>query len=738
MSVFVRRFLTDPGDEVFLEIESVNILDLEPPASITGLGSGTAMIVGEFENGPFNTPTEIASADDLLSTFGGFGFARNGVVGCDPCARSRKADAAINAETWNGNGHVQLSGKKFKRLVLVRVDTSVGTVQFTRLSSAKGKAAFAYNLEPGQLLAIKLNGAAAVNATFTATAATVTGVGGVYPSTFAGNETLTLGFDDSSLNPDFTVTFLAADQSAAQVAARINIYAGFTFADTSGGQLRFTARKRGAQSQVRIVGGSTGVLAKLGLTAANTNGTGNVNDIDSVKFSELKSIVEGAVAGTTVDQDSTGAPRIIATTAGVTLEVATTSTADDFGFSEGVVYDGTTGSAGTIPAGTLVQNSGATVKLVTMQDIDVTSSAGPYSVKVRHATDDGSGISANAGTITVVSGVDLAAFAVTNPSLIPAALSESAIDSAYDTAFDSTLDPATVAKEVNLVWSARQSNSIRRKGLSNVLDASANGMQGRLFFGRPPMGTPKTGLISTTAEPGVGAYRDQRFVYCAPGVTTKIRDIATRGTGGGTGFTATGIVDVGWDGFVASICSQLAPEEDPGQSTSYAVNAISLESYWTGKTLKMADYITFKKSGVCAPSFDGGLATIQSSVTSVDPMVHPGLTDINRRRMADFIQDSIAARAKAFGKLLSRKVVRKSLLGEIKMFAETLLSRTDPSKQRIYGYTLSDKANTAASLGKGLYRIVLDVRSLSSLKAIVIATTIGPEVTVEEIIPEAA
>lgn len=739
--VFIRRFLTDPGDEVFLEIESVNILDLEPPSSITGLGSGTAQLTGEFEDGPFNTPTEVASADELLSTFGGFGFTRNGVVGLDPCARARKADGAITAENWNGNGHVQLSGKKFKRLVIVRVDTSVGSVEFRRLAYAPGKAAFTYNLEPGQIIAVKLDGGGAVNATFNATAAVVTGFGGTFPTTFVGGETLTLGFDDINLTPNFTVTFLAADQTNAQVRDRINTYAGFAFCDLDGGQLRFTGRIRGTGSKVRIVSASAGVLAQLGLTAATTSGTGNVVNIDAVTFAELKTVVQ-AVAGTVVEQDSTGVPRIVnsGTPATGTIEIASTTTALDFGFTLATVYSAANGNAGSIPAGTVITNAGATVKFVTMQTIDVTAAgAGPYAVKVRHATDDGTGIAANAGTIVVVeTPADLGSFAVVNPALLPVALTEPAIDAAYEAALASSLDSASIAAEVNLSWSARQSNATRRALKANALQASAEGLQGRISFVRPPLGTPKTGALSTTTEPGVGATRDQRVVYCYPGTRTKIRDIGKRGTGGGAGFTADGIVDVGWDGFVVSICSQLPPEEDPGQSTDYAINALALESYYTGKKLAIGDYKSFKAKGIAAPRFAGGKATIYSAVTSVDPAVNPSLTDINRRRMADFIQDAIGMRAAAFGKQISRETVRKALLGEIKQFVESLLSRTEPSRQRIAGYTLTDRANSQAQLGKGLYRITLDVRTLSSLKAIVIATTIGSEVVVEEVLPEAA
>jgi hypothetical protein len=95
MTVYIRRFTEDPGLDVLLDIESVNIIDLEPPEAFAGVGTGTAILVGEFENGPFNTPTEVFGPSDLVSTFGEFGYAYDGVKGNNPCARSHKADGAI-------------------------------------------------------------------------------------------------------------------------------------------------------------------------------------------------------------------------------------------------------------------------------------------------------------------------------------------------------------------------------------------------------------------------------------------------------------------------------------------------------------------------------------------------------------------------------------------------------------------------------------------------------------------
>lgn len=856
MSVFIRRYLSDPGNEVLLDIESVNILDLDPPASIAGIGTGTVIEVAEFENGPFaaggNSSAfalaakgvfEVAGATDFANQLGTIGYNYLGVPGNNPSAVGRKADGALVEENWNGHGAMQLNGKKFKRLLVARVDTSVGSVQLQRQAFVGGFAAFAYNLEPGQILQLDV-GAGPQSATFTGVAATVTGVAGTFPTTFAGGETLTLGYDGA---PNFVVTFLAADQSNAQVVARINSYAGFSFADINAGQIRFTSIQRGSGAQVRVVSGSAGVLAILGLTAATTLGTGNTSNIDAVKFAEIKTVVEAAVSGSLIEQDSSGALRAstvfvasgdyiavgsattavalgfpvgrmssndgfarvrstagtyvlvptatlvlgvdnepnfnVALTAGMSLATVITTINTAAGFtmastpsanilllrgranagqvrvvtSSGAMLTalglvvGTTVSTGvnvgSIPAGTLLQNTANDRQFVMMQDVDITVAAvggvggvGPYNVKVRHALDDGSGLSATAGTINKITNApDLGSFQVVNPATLTAALTEAAIDAAYSAAIDTTLDLNTVARQANIIVAARQSNTVRRALRANALTASSIGMFGRMTCIRAPLGTLKGTATSNVLEPGVGAYRDQRVIYCYPGMNTFVPVVAQRGLGGGKGFTVDGNVDTGLDTMMASILSQIAPEENPGQLTSFTGGANGLDSSPNSQGFTIDDYIAFKAAGIAAGRVDDGTLIFQSGITSVDPSVYPNLKNIARRRMADFIQDTLAKRCKSFGKKLSTNLRRQAIGTEIRSFMDTLVSKNNPSSQRIDSYSLDTKSgNTATTLAQGLYRLILKVRTLASLDSIVLQTTIGESVVIDENLPAAA
>ena len=145
----------------------------------------------------------------------------------------------------------------------------------------------------------------------------------------------------------------------------------------------------------------------------------------------------------------------------------------------------------------------------------------------------------------------------------------------------------------------------------------------------------------------------------------------------------------------------------------------------------MADYIVVKAAGIAALRFDDGNAIFQSGVTSVDPLVYPGLVNIARRRMADFIQDSLSTALKSFGKKLSTNARRKAIESEIRAFMKNLVGSNE-SSQRIDSFSLSTKSNTPQTLGMGLYRLKLAARTLSSLDSIVLETVIGEQVTITE------
>jgi len=856
MAGFIRRYLQDPGLEELLAIEGAVIIDREPPASITGVGSGTVLMVGEFEDGCFEEAIEVFSGSDLITQFGRFGYIYGGVESNNPSARTRRADSAIVDEYWNGNGWLALVNKRFRRLVICRVDTTVGEVQWTRLASVAGNGNFNWDLEPGSYLAIDLdqNAAtatlatlnslagtspqvliggeavtitidagtpleqtetitfaagstsqadfiAAVNAAFddtlasdqgagvtrivgrvlgtdgdvtidsidallatltgyaaldtatgtgtsptfavfTAAEATVSSATGAYPATLVGGETITITIDedtDRQVGP-VQVSFLATDTTQAAIIDRINTALGYTaLVDEGSGVTSVTGRIRGTAGNVKITQISPAIGVATGFAVGTTAGTGNVANIDQVTFTEAKDVIEAASGSLLVERDGSNQIRIANTnTSGSTrtIQVVYGTAVESFGFALDVEGDAFLGTAATIPAGSRVRDSSANEWVAAKTEVVTETNPGPYTTRVRPALDDGSASASGVGTLTTIpAAIGPDAWAVINVTPITAALTEAQIDAAYSDAIDRTLNPNTVAREVNIIVSARQSNAIRQKLRSNAIEASSQGLFGRMAILSPPLKTTRLQARSTTAQPGVGAYRDQRVVYAYPGVQTFVSAIAARGTAGGAGFTADGLIDVHFAPWVASTMSQLPPEENPGQSTPFMNLITAIEAGNTDvQDLREGDYRAFKRAGIAAIRIAEGTPIIQSGKTSVDPRVAPNLQNIARRRMADFIQDTLAIRLNSFSKKLATRVRRATIVGEIDAFMVGLLSPNNEASQRIASYNLDPRrGNTPEILAAGLFRIILKARTLPSLDVIVIDTTIGENVIVEEV-----
>ena len=729
---FIRRFIgRDPTTDELLAIEGVVLIDRDPPAAINGANTGLVTLVAEFEDGPFATPVEILSGNDLQNTFGSFGYAYEGLPGGNPCARSRLADGATSPEYWNGNGFIALVNKRFAQLVCVRVDTSIGEVSFTRLASLSGRTDPSFALPTtGRTLVFDI-GAGNVTATFSGAVATTNSAVGTYPSTFAGGESMVVKIE----GVEYTIVFLAADSTQNQVISRMNTAVGYTaFVNAGGGVTRFDGKIKGTVGDIEVVSVSTAlVTTATGFSAVSASGTGNVPNLAAITDVDANAVVNAASASVIVDRDANNAIRIvnIGTPGTGTIEVKSTSTATEFGFALDTEADAAVGSDGVIPAGTRVR-TGAGKEFVTMQTTAVTAAnAGAYTIRVRHGLDDGTGTSSAVSTVNVMPyPLDAGAFAVTNNLPIGVAKTEVEIDNLYLAAIGKTKSIKTIVKKTNIIVGARQSNTIRATLKQNQLDASQEGCFGRIACIRPPLGARRV-TAKSSAQPGVGAYRNRGVVYCYPGVRTSIPQIAQRGLAGGAGFTADGVINTGFDTWVASVLSQLPPEENAGQETGYLAGIVDLEDNADVADLGIGDYISFKASGIVAPRIDDGVCVIQSAVTSVDPAVDPAGTPISRKRFTYYLQDTMAPRLNAYSKKLATNERRALIVGEVDGFSATLLSEGQPQLQRIEAYEIdTQSANTPALLERGVFRIKWRVKMIASFIAIVLETEVGETVQI--------
>lgn len=422
----------------------------------------------------------------------------------------------------------------------------------------------------------------------------------------------------------------------------------------------------------------------------------------------------------------------------------------------------------TIPAGTRIRNPGAvTQEFALAQDIvfavGTVIGSGPqaFTLGVPQTQAQITGVpvystrgvtAAGVASVTQVDATDLQRAGIgsgtalpsvtvvaTNPAALTV-LTSNQIDARYQDALDSSL-PGTAqsaADNVEIVAAARQSNAIRTSLLSNAADASAVGT-GRSAVSRPPIGTAKATATGSGA-PGVGANRGDRIRYCYPHVQQFIPEIAELDP---SESISSSTVLVGADAAVASLASNLAPERNLGQSTQEVVSGgllawiTDLESGLTTSGLPtnftMADYIDFKAAGIMAIRRDPRISEwiVQSDVTAVDPEILPSLAPGKRRRMADFIQDSLATISLKYDKMPRTSDREDSFVGEVTDFLDTLLSPQNPAAQRIADYSVdSISGNTAELAAAGIFVVIIEVRLLSTMDNIVLQTTIGEGVEV--------
>jgi phage tail sheath protein FI len=291
--------------------------------TIPTASTAVAAMAGITEKGPIRVPTLITSFDEYVNIYGGYIAASTFTAQVEQFFNNGGTQVWISRITHYTD--ITNNATKDSVKAAVTIDTATGNTQGTVL----GTVAENFDLEPGDTLDVAVDGAGAVTATFTATAAARTSLA----ETFAlnNNDTLLVAIDGGSTQ---TITFLTAEFSnialatALEVAAVINAKSVGLSATVAGGMVTITSDRRGSGSGVNVTGGTGN--AALGFTTGNIAGTGNVSNIDAVTAAEVKTVVEAAVAGVTVSA-VLGAVQIVTDTVGSTgdVQVDAASTADD-------------------------------------------------------------------------------------------------------------------------------------------------------------------------------------------------------------------------------------------------------------------------------------------------------------------------------------------------------------------------------------------------------------------------
>lgn len=636
--MFTRRFSAIPSLAVLLAVSGVVLVDAPPARPVNASPFGKILVVGEFEDGDFNTPTDLLTSQDQATKFGLFGFTYGSLKYQYPCAKKSGGN-----EYWNGNGWLQTTKLPFGGLAFVRVDTSVGSVTLTPRAFLQSTVKAPFALDHGLTFIFNPNGAGNVTITLNAVAAANTGSGGTFNS-FTGGETLVLALDNEA---SFEVVFQASDTSLAAIISRINTTYGQTIASNASSQLKITSLTKGTGSKVIVTAGAAATT--LGLTAGTSSGTStsNIANVAQTTFAEMKALVEAASASVAFTTSSDGYPRISSKTGGSgTIAIGSGTANAALGFTASSSATAALAAAVTIPAGTRCSDGGADAsRVVTMQTKTAAAgSTASINIKVRPAVDDGT--YAGLGSADMIDTLEDkpgdVEWSITNNEALGDALTASELDSLYLTAIDATLGIASdTTKKASGILSARQSNAIRARLRQNAIDASAKGHQGRRAFLCPPNGTSASTAIGSAA-PGVGAYRAEEVAYAAGGVTCILQELIDGG------HASDGVCTRHPEVLLAARWSSLTPGYNPGQLPEEAALRYS-PAIFTGlesaaAAWDLTTYKAFKAAGVCGAFFDSqNGVTFEQGITAVDPSADPARVDISRKTLADFIGDSCAA-----------------------------------------------------------------------------------------------
>jgi hypothetical protein len=326
---------------------------------------------------------------------------------------------------------------------------------------------------------------------------------------------------------------------------------------------------------------------------------------------------------------------------------------------------------------------------------------------------------------------DAAGLVYTAAVQAPNAVAASALEALYATAIDALLTDESPGRDVNIVWAARTDSVIRTKLKSHVLDASSRGV-GRIAVIAPEVNTLSLDTVLGSASPGVGAVRDERVIYDWPGAQHFVQETVgfSLKTALAT-FSTDGLLDDRSDGWLASVMSVLPPENNPGQAgppvSEVMAPVLGFQRGVSG--LGLAEYTSLRQKGVAGLRMDRTAGPIfQSGITT---SLTSGQKNIARRRMADFIEDSLADRYNQFSKKLMTNSLKDAVVGETVAFLLTLLSEDNPAAQRIAAFQVDSKSgNTPTTLAAGIFVVISRVQTLASADFIVAQAEIGENVRI--------
>ncbi len=183
-------------------------------------------------------------------------------------------------------------------------------------------------------------------------------------------------------------------------------------------------------------------------------------------------------------------------------------------------------------------------------------------------------------------------------------------------------------------------------------------------------------------------------------------------------------IDQGPHVWMASILSQNDVDVHPGsqQTSSQTAGIRELNN----QSLTRGDLIALRAAGISTLERTHGKFLFRSGVTT---LLTTGLTEITRRRSADFLQLSAADRLREFVKLKNTVETRTQMAAELIAFSEALRD----SGRIIEEFEVDqDSVNTQAQRDQGIEKLLWRVKLIGHILFLVLETEIGTTVQIRD------
>lgn len=221
-----------------------------------------------------------------------------------------------------------------------------------------------------------------------------------------------------------------------------------------------------------------------------------------------------------------------------------------------------------------------------------------------------------------------------------------------------------------------------------------------------------------TSVTAAGTLRSDRCIYAYPWVQTTLDGVSSYQS------------PASW---VASLISQTSPHLDPA-----ARGNSKLFSGMSGLKLSLTrpNYASLNAAGISAIEQDSDFGfKVKNGVTT---SLTDGLQTVIRRRMADYLQDSIAYFLKVYQNEPNTKANRTQVKGAIlafiqKLEGEGLLPADKDVSTGVAKVVDTESLNTDALLAQGYFKILYRQKIHSSMRYIVLQAEIGQSVVVTEV-----